>query len=242
MELDLRVENQRSFYAEVYETEEVAFLRKLLRPGQTVIDVGANVGYITCVALDKVGRSGQVHAFEPVPEYFQRLERQARLNPGFRVYPVNCAAGKEEGFLPISLSNNGNIGWNTLVPGFMAREQIRQQVSVRVRPLDDYIGEAGLEMVHFIKIDAEGFEFYVLQGLRNCIRGYRPIILCEIAPGAYPLLGCTLSDVREFLDEMRCQATDLELRPLELEALERTTNVLLLPIERRGAHVSRMPG
>ena len=241
MELDLRDENQRDFYAEVYETQEVAFLRKLLRPGQTVIDVGANIGYITCVALDKVGPSGQVHAFEPVPEYFHRLERQAQLNPGFRVFPVNCAAGKEEGVMSISLSNDGNIGWNTLVPGFMPPEQIRQQVSVRVRALDDYIGEAGLEMVHFIKIDAEGFEFYVLQGLRNCLRSYRPILLCEVAPAAYPLLGCTLTDVREFLYEMQCQTTDLELRPLELEALERSTNILLLPIERRGALVSRMP-
>jgi FkbM family methyltransferase len=242
MELDLRDENQRDFYAEVYETHEVAFIRKLLRPGQTVIDVGANIGYITCVALDRVGRSGQVHAFEPVPEYFQRLARQAQLNPGFRVYPVNCAAGKEEGVLSISLSNDGNIGWNTLVPGFMPPEQIRQQVPVRVRPLDDYIQESGLEMVHFIKIDAEGFEFYVLQGLRNCLQNYRPIILCEIAPGAYPLLGCTLTDVRKFLDEMKCQVTDLELRPLDLEALERSMNVVLLPIERGGTHDSKMPG
>lgn len=233
LELDLRDPNERSVFAELYEPREVSLLRFFLRPGQIVLDVGANIGYLSSVAADGVGPSGQVHAIEPIPLYFRRLQRLASLNPGYRIYPLDFAAGSEEGMSTISVSNDGNIGWNTLVPGFMPETQIEERVLVRIRPLDAYLQEIGLREVHFIKIDTEGFEFPVLQGLCNCLQNHRPTVLCEVAPTAYPLLGTSLLELKRFLRSYRYRITDLDRRMFEIERLERTTNVLLLPDERK---------
>ncbi len=229
MELELIDPIQRAVYAELYEPMVIGLIRRFLHPGETVIDVGAHVGYISCVAADCVGLSGQVHAFEPQPRLFKRLERLKHLNPNYRIYPVNLAAGDEDGFLTLYESSDGNTGWNTLVPGFMPREQIRVQTSVRIRPLDTCIGEVDLRCVHFVKIDTEGFEYPVLRGLEKCMREHRPWMLCEIAPSAYPLMGITLTSLGEFLSEMGYEVRDLDLLPMGLQALERTANVLLTP-------------
>jgi FkbM family methyltransferase len=232
LELDLRDENMRNMFLEWYETEEVALLRRMLRPGQIVLDVGANIGYLTAVAAEAVGPTGQVHSFEPAPPYFQRLRRLAELNGKIRIFPVNIAAGSEENRLWLSLSNDRNIGWNTLVSDFMPPNQLQERIQVQVRPLDAYISETALEMVHFIKIDAEGFEFPVLRGLRQCLCHHRPSVLCEVVPTAYPLLQCSLRDLQDFLKNVRYEACDLYLQPLDLQILERTTNVLLIPEEK----------
>jgi len=228
MELELIDPIERAIYAERYEPAVIGLIRRLLHPGETFLDVGAHVGYISCVAADCVGTSGQVHAFEPEPRLFKRLERLKYLNPEYRIYPVNLAAGDEDGYCTLYQSNGGNSGWNTLVPGFMPREQVRVETLVRVRPLDSYIREASLESVHFIKIDVEGFEYRVLRGLEQCIRRHYPWILCEIAPSAYPVMGITPSSLEQFLFELGYEVRGLDLLPIRLETLERTTNVVFV--------------
>ena len=131
--------------------------------------------------------------------------------------------------MPISVSNDNNIGWNTLVSGLMPLEQIKELVQVRVRPLDAYIEEEKLPCVDFVKIDAEGYEFPILLGMRRCLARDRPVILCEVVPPAYPLLGHSLRDLRALLEVSRYDVLDTRGRPLQLESLERTTNILLLP-------------
>src|SRR5262245_37976665 len=63
-----------------YAPELTSLLPRLLRRGDVVVDVGANIGYIAAVALSAVGREGEVHAFEPVTRHFERLERLHALN------------------------------------------------------------------------------------------------------------------------------------------------------------------
>lgn len=229
--LDLRDDTQRAMFAERYESPEVGFLREALHPGETLIDVGANIGYLSAVALGQVGPAGQVHAFEPAPVYFERLRSLSAINPRHRFRALNAAVGETEGTLLLQLSNNGNIGWNTLVDGLMPETQIREKVRVPVRPLDDYIREMRIPRVHLVKIDSEGFEFPVLKGMRTCLEDHRPSVLCEVAPAAYPILGLHLGGLGRFLKEVGYRAKTLSRQPLDLEGLESTTNVLFLPEE-----------
>src|SRR5258705_3937434 len=57
-----------------YEPDEIAVLERYLKPGDVFVDVGANIGYLTAVGASLVGPTGPVHSFQPMPEYFQRLE------------------------------------------------------------------------------------------------------------------------------------------------------------------------
>jgi len=225
--LDPRV---RDMYFGAYEPDEVALLRRVLRPGDTFVDVGANIGYFTAVGASLVGPAGQVHAFEPVPEFFARLETLARLNPSFRIHVNGVAIGDREGVAEIRVSAEHNIGWNTMVPGLMSADRARAAHEVRVLRLDRYLEERGIETVSLIKVDVEGFELPALRGLAGWLERtrQRPPILCEVAPGAYPRLGCEVADLFRELGRFGYRATGVTpgAGPVRPETLRETTNVL----------------
>lgn len=235
VDLDLDPRMKQVCFA-TYEPETVALMRRLLRPGDTIIDVGASIGYLTAVAASLVGPEGQVHAFEPVQRYRRRLEALASSNANYTILVVGCALGEKEGRAPIAITSGANIGWNTMVPGFMPAEDVAEEVDVPVRRLDDYLEEKGLCDIRMIKIDVEGYELPVLRGLARFLdkRIRLPVILCEVAPDAYPRLQATVGDLVDYMRGFSYQAYDVTepRRPLDLTTLTVTTNVLFLPRRR----------
>lgn len=233
-----RDRNYRRMYFGVYEPEIVALLRRFLRPGDTFIDVGANVGYLSAVAASAVGPHGAVHSFEPAPEYFSAAAAMARLNPEYNITVNHQALGAEQGTAAIAITNLANMGWNTLVPDFMSPDTVRETVDVPVTRLDDYLAAHAIDRVALVKIDVEGFEYPVLQGLSGYFerQAHRPPILCEVAPGAYPLLGASLAELSELIRGYGYRSAEVNNldRPVELERLEETTNVVFLPENRQG--------
>ena len=218
-------------YLGLYESELIEVLRRHLAPGGVYVDVGASIGYVAAVAADLVGPAGQVHAFEPVPQYFANLARLRDDNPAYAIVANCCAVGAEPGRRQIDVTSLPNIGWNTMVPGFMDGASRREALPVEVVRLDDYLLARGLERLDLIKIDTEGFEYHVLQGLERFVRRVYPAIpalYVEVAPQAYPLLGITLDDLRRLLTDYgyRARAVDVDT-PVDLTRLTRTTNVVL---------------
>ena len=227
LDLDPRV---RDMYFGAYETEEVHFLRRTLHRGDVCVDVGANIGYFTAVMADAVGRGGEVHAFEPVPEYYTRLAQLRDANDGYRITARNEALGAAEGSAEIAVSRESNIGWNTLVPNFMASVDTRVTHTVRVRRLDEYLSGARVERVALVKLDAEGYELPVLEGLRGHFdRGGRPVILCEVAPAAYPLLGRRIEELFDLMARYGYHSSRVAGSALSPGELHETTNVVFAP-------------
>lgn len=218
-----------------YEPDEVAILERYLEPGDVFVDVGANIGYLTAIGASLVGPEGEVHSFEPVPEYFSRLEALCGANSRYAIRANAMALGERDGSAEIAQAANGNIGWNTMVPG-MLRGEVRARHAVPVQRLDRYLAQRGIARVALIKIDAEGFELPILRGASSFLDMARPLppILCEVAPGAYPLLGSSVADVFDYMTHYGYAALDVErgARPVRVESLATTTNVLFLP-ERR---------
>lgn len=214
-----------------YEIEIQNILRSFLRPGSTFVDVGANIGYISALAAGIVGSQGRVISFEPVPRYFQSLQNLAQRNPRYCIEPHNLALGDAPGMLQIRVSNVSNIGWNTAVPGFMSENTTGEVVEIAVDRLDRQLRRLDVEP-DFIKIDVEGYEFPVLLGLSDYLGSCNrpPLILCEINPAAYALLGRTLLELDEYMGGFGFQARDIvSLRPVELVRVRRLSNVLFSP-------------
>lgn len=224
-----------AMYRSVYEMSTVESMKKLLKDGDVFIDVGANIGYLSAVALTLVGQNGQVHSFEPVPEYFEKLQNLTAMNQGYRIVAIQCALGETEGIASITTSRLSNVGWNTMVVGFMSRETVREEIEVRVQRLDKYIQENDLRNISLIKIDTEGFEFPVLKGLSDYFENsiIRPPIICEIAPAAYPLLECTLIQLQEFMTKYNYVAVSLDdfCTPVDVAKLKCTTTVVFRLVE-----------
>jgi FkbM family methyltransferase len=149
----------------------------LVRPGDTVMDVGANLGLVTLQLAALVGSDGLVHAFEPNPAMFelltQTLERNAARNVRLHTY----ALGLETGRLPLMFPE-GHAGLGSLIsdarPGW-------RRVEVDVRPLSEVVAELGVGPVRLLKIDVEGFEAEVLGGARAWLLSSPPdAILFEL--------------------------------------------------------------
>ncbi len=162
-----------------YEEPETAFIRSTIRPGMVVYDVGANIGYTTTLAASLVGPTGLVAAFEPHPHNYGLLDRNVASNRFAQVRPFNVALGAAQGILSLYESDT-NFGDHQLygVPG-----EERQSVEVKVERLDDVCAREKLPPPDFIKIDVQGYEPFVLQGMEEILRRNRPlIVLAEYWP------------------------------------------------------------
>lgn len=166
-----------------YEPSETRFILSRLAPGDVFLDIGANVGWFSILAADRVGTSGRVHAFEPRAETARLLTRSIADN-GFsdRVTLHVTALGAADGESRLLGSEaSTNLGGFRLARD--ADEAFPRMTSevVSLTALDSLPIEAP---VRLIKLDVEGAEPQVLEGARNLIARDRPVILSEVfAPG-----------------------------------------------------------
>ncbi len=157
------VSYQLLFYRTGLEKYETKLFEKLLTRGMTVVDVGANIGYYTLLAARLVGVKGRVFAFEPEPENYALLIRNIKLNDYKNIVPekkaVSSRTGKAELFI------NKETGAHGFLP---ERENIKGVTTVETVSLDEYF--KGRESpIDVIKIDVEGAELEVLNGMRNVV-------------------------------------------------------------------------
>lgn len=157
----LRVDFGRSKYwpllTGTYEPGVTAAFRRLLRPGDGVLDVGANWGYFSLLAAKLVGDRGYVLALEPNPVAFPELRRHLSALP--QAVAVNAAAGATEGEAFLAVPR-----WRADTASHLSSTGVR----VPVRPLDALWPSD--RSCRLIKIDAEGFELGVLQGAESLLR------------------------------------------------------------------------
>jgi len=153
-----------------YCPDEWALLRQLIRPGMTVVEVGANMGTHS-VDMARACAPGDFYAFEPQPRLFQILCGNLALNniANALAYPEACGdEDGEVGIARIDYDVAGNFGGFSL-------DRYRGDIKVRIRTIDGL----GLQQCNLIKIDVEGFEPRVIRGAAETIRRCRPILYVE---------------------------------------------------------------
>jgi FkbM family methyltransferase len=229
LDLDPRM---RLMYRGTYQAKVTRLLKRFLRPGDNFIDVGANVGYVSAFGLGLVGKTGQVHAFEPVPRYFDLLRRVEEDNPSFQLHVNRTALGDKPGVATIAVTKLPNMGWNTMVPDFMNARDVAETVEVPVTTLDAYLDQKQIRRLRLVKIDTEGYELPVLRGFVRTLREMDepPILVVEIAPGAAARLGASRDDLPRFMRDLDYECLDVDLTThVEVAALQRTTDVTFVP-------------
>jgi FkbM family methyltransferase len=161
------------FFFATYEPDVTALFRRVVKPGMTVLDVGANAGYFSLVAGD-LGAS--VHAFEPNPAIARMLRRSVALGNG-DITVVDAACSDHRGELPLHLSEEGNTAISSLVRE--AGGLSERNVVVPVVTLDDYIAGAQISP-ELVKIDAERHELEVIRGADRMLSEARPDLVVEV--------------------------------------------------------------
>lgn len=165
-------------------------MQTLCRDGDTVLDIGANVGGFTVPLAERVGQSGEVHAFEPFRKVYQHLNANVALNGLSNVYTYNVALGAKHDELRINAPDltTWNFPSAIRVSDQIAPEKSVEQANlhyerklekVLVRPLDSYEFDGRVKL---IKIDVEFMELQVVLGARETIRKHQPVMWVENEP------------------------------------------------------------
>ena len=188
-----------------FEGREIDFLASYLRPGDTVLDVGANIGAFTAALARAVAPDGAVHAFEPHAPSRRRLERTVELNAleGVTVSPL--VVGNDRSPVELATYGPGYESWTTTVPRAIdipGRTLVPTGATrLASTSLDLYCAEHGIERIAVLKIDVEGGEPAVLGGARGLLgRGAVDIVLVEVSDNTLPA-GTRSSEVLAGLEE-----------------------------------------
>jgi FkbM family methyltransferase len=149
----------RRLTAGIYEPEATWQLRNLVKPGMTVVDAGANLGYYSTELSRLVAATGHVYAFEPEPEAYRYLLTNLKNNFCQNVTPVNVGLGERPD--SARFVRNGSEG------GFITRSERPDDLRIEVTSLDAFFGRLGWPPVSVIKLDIEGSERAALLGMRR---------------------------------------------------------------------------
>lgn len=214
------------FLANRLEKESVMWCRKLIRPGMVVVDVGAHIGYYTRIFSRLVGNSGRVFSFEPSSENFPVLSKNLSAGKYRNVTLFNKAVGakNEKGTLFVSPGHSNH----SLNAGFT--ESVGQE-QVEIVPLDLVLSQQGISRVDFIKVDVEGFEIHVLNGLMNVVKNSSEVhMLVEYNPLALRSGGFQPVDLLTLIKDLGFDAfrilPDGSLRNDISDAQQETFNLL----------------
>ena len=180
MELDVGEVIQRLMYFGEYEPVQSQWVRDILKPGGTFVDVGANVGHYTTLAASLVGNRGHVVAFEPSPYAYTKLKAILQENGISQVSAFQCAAGDEDGTRNLYLPSEDYLH----SPSLVQSDKSYTPVEVEICRLDSHPSLAHLAAVDIVKIDVEGFEPNVLRGMSKYLQaGHVKYLMCEFNSG-----------------------------------------------------------
>lgn len=207
------------------EYESVKLCRQLIKPGMTVIDIGAHIGYYTRLLSELVGESGRVFAFEAHPDNFAVLKQNLSAKKYSNVKIYNCAVSDQKGKMNLYVSPGSSN--HSLLSGYTEVSGIIEVESVTI---DSFLSEQGIKRVDFVKVDVEGAEPLVFAGIKHTISS-SPILslLVEFNPQALRSGNFApekfLQDIREIGFEVQTIPNDATMRTEKMDAENNVVNI-----------------
>lgn len=145
------------FYPQLSDYKELESLSRLIKPTDTLVDLGSNIGFYS-LALSKMVPDGEVYAIEADPYNFSRLTENLSLNPDIEnIKPLNIGISDKREVLTLGINDEGNRGGNSFL-----KKNSPVTVDVQCDSLNQVLNDNGVSNIGFLKIDIEGFEYKVL--------------------------------------------------------------------------------
>jgi FkbM family methyltransferase len=221
----------------VFEVSELVFFQKYCRGGMTLVDIGANIGLYTSLAMHQLDADGRVVTFEPHPQSFSFLQKNIAANQtGTRACPrinaFNLAAASERGQRELRL-NPENRADNRLYQGtYQGKVEQWDALPVEGRPVDDVMTELGITEVNFVKIDIQGYEQNAISGFQNTLaRSKNVIMMSEFWPKGLKEAGGSATEYLQLLTDLGFKLYELKERP----------RGVIVPLENWDRLIARLP-
>jgi FkbM family methyltransferase len=214
------------------EPETRALFEEFLRPGMTVLDIGAYIGQFSLIAWRTMKGTGRIICVEPTPVVFAQLKRNLELNHCDNVQPVRAAVSDREGDATfyVHVGSNDQSSLHSLA----GEDQVSYQV--RVTTVDALAASAALDSLHLVKIDVEGNELSVLHGAAKTLERFRPYLIIEISRHQRTV-GYSGADIKAVLERLGYDCFRLgpqgrspyQPTPDEINEQVRYFNILAIP-------------
>lgn len=188
------------YYLGTYEPALIRLISILVKPGDVAADIGTHKGYITLALANRTGSDGTVVSIDPDPRDFGEMSDNCDRNNFHHVQKFSCVANDVEGLCEFSLSSA--LGNSSRFPNEIALPTVSSTISVKTRTLDDILRAARVSPetpVSFVKIDAEGSEPLVFQGMKRMLSLHHPAICMEVNNGSLKAGGFTAPFISQFL-------------------------------------------
>ncbi|MBI2020921.1 FkbM family methyltransferase [Candidatus Giovannonibacteria bacterium] len=162
-----------------YEPETISLYKKIVRPGMTIIDIGAHIGYFTRIGSRLIGKNGKVIAFEANPSNFALLKKNTKSMKN--VFPHEFAVADKKGTMDF-YHYEEKSGVGSILPN-VPLDFKKTKISVLATDLDSFLEKGKVQKIDVIKMDIEGGESAALLGMKNLLAGTSDLqMIIEFAP------------------------------------------------------------
>lgn len=201
----------------VYEVEQTNYIKSILKSGDQVLDIGANIGYYSLIIAKKIGPNGKVYCFEPDANNFKILSKNISQNNYSNVSALyNAAVSNENGSLKLFISSVNSGDHRTY-----SSENDRNFVEVKALRLGD-VPELKEIKIRLIKMDIQGWEMYAVRGMAHLIEQSKPIVISEFWPIGFKMSNTDPDEYFQFFQRLGYKLftiTETGLKPVTKEEL-----------------------
>jgi FkbM family methyltransferase len=194
---------QYIYYFGIWEPNLTRWMAQSLERGDTFIDVGANIGYYSLLASKLVGQHGTIVAIEASPETYKVLGRNLSLNAIRNVRAVNMAVYNSESTVRVFRGSAYEIGRSTIVENEALKRGFDVECEVDAAPLCAILKPEEMKNARLVKVDVEGAEWFVLQGIEPLLRSGRSDLelIIEIQPECLGRHGKRFKDLLDMMSD-----------------------------------------
>ena len=197
-----------------YDKFEVECLKQIIKKGDIVVDLGANIGYYTLILAQLVGKSGHVYAFEPEPSNFEILSKNVKENKHEHVTLVQKAISDKNSKIKLYVSKR-NLASHRIFDA----EDKRKSIEVDVTTLDEYFQKFE-KPVNFIKMDVEGAEGATILGASKIIEDSKNlVIMMEYFPKWIKKFGDIPEEILRSLVEKKFKLFNINQKNKKLDSI-----------------------
>lgn len=177
---------------------EIELLKQLIKPGDHVLDIGANIGFYALIISNLVGEKGKVYCFEPDKTNFNYLVKNTKGIENIKLF--NLAVSDKEEVIKVYKSKLLNVDHRTYpVNNYDSVEEIN------AKSIDLMLGKE-IEKIDLIKIDIQGFELTAFKGMENLLSKQNNIkIIAEYWPHGFKRAGTSAIEFYDFFDKLNYQ-------------------------------------
>lgn len=208
------------YFRGFYEIRESKIFKKILKPGDTFIDVGANLGWYTVLAAKIVGVHGKVIALEPSNKVYSHLHKNIEINSLINVQLEKIALSDTNGTASFSGITETNEGIGSLIP---KPEGIPSTVveEVQTQKFDDLFSINEMQQIKLIKIDVEGAEMLVIKGMLGTLRQKKiDNIIIEVSDYHLKRIGSSSDEVFKILEDCGYRLSIIKYHPMNRYSLK----------------------